>query len=538
MNRPVSIALTLGIVATVAAQAQDASLKVKESTESQIHFHATNYGIFGLNVYNNQGGFYSPRGSTYGYLFGSGLWFGAKKMVTDSMGESTLRPLVFLTYNPNSGTSWAYPYEWPVAHSLPPYPDLYHSPDFDHATGAYSSPIKPPGGPRPWPMWLRSGETTRPMFPGHFEPSNDNRSSSTGIYTAVSFMPDVDEQFVCRYHDMALERYEIGQAEATKRGYPLGLLIEQNIYGWRTGRYSEAVVIDYMVMNRSNDTLRDCVLGQASDPDLGQAGNDHVEFYNARPELRITRAWTDREVQGTWGQLAMVLLEAPVIDSQSFIDNTRRSDFNTSGLIGSFPAWTIDTDPVTDGDRYDFMTNGTLATDNGPGDKRAMLASTTFNMRPGDTAHFVIAYAVLHGSFGATRPKGFMLGKEATPEDDGAIESFASAIASDYYSGRFKSLSTQAGTASGSGGDELALTIAPNPVQGATLIAFSIPTRSTVTLRLVDPLGRQVATRAMGTLPDGLHQTTLDLAPLASGTYMLVLEADGATEVRRIEIVR
>lgn len=529
----------LGVFTTTAVQAQDASLKVKESTESQIHFHATNYGIFGLNVYGNAGGFYSPRGSTYGYLFGSGLWFGAQKMVTDTSGQASPHSLVFLTYNPNSGKSWAYPHEWPSLTSPPiPIPDLYHSRDFDHITGEHTSPIVPPGGPRNWPLWLKSGEATVPMFPGHFEPTDEHRNATSGIYAGPSFMPNVDEQFVSRFHDLNLTRYEMGAAEAENRGYPLNLLIEQSIYGWKSGRYSETVVIDYMVINRSGDTLRNCVLGQASDPDLGKADNDHVEFYSSRPELRITRAWTDREVQGTWGQLAMILLEAPVADAHGFIDNTRRADFRTSGAIGSFPAWTIETDPVTDGARYDFMTSGTLAADNGPGDKRAMLASTTFNMLPGDTAHFVIAYAVLHGSFGSNRQKGIMLGKGSGTDDDKAIEDFATAIASDYYTGRFQSSTGQAGAAPTAEASELSLTVAPNPAHGATLIEFSTPTPSDVTLRLVDPLGRQVITRAMGMLSNGPHQTTLDCAALPSGSYMLVLEANGTTTTRRIEIVR
>ncbi len=539
MKRLLFLALMLGVAGTTSVQAQDASLKVKESTESEVHFHATNYGIFGLNVYGNSGGFYSPRGSSYGYLFGSGLWIGAQKMVTDTAGQTSSHNLVFLTYNPNSGASWAYPSEDPsIAFPPGPIPDLYHSPDFNQTTGEYTSPVVPPGGPRMWPTWVRTGETVGPMFPGHFEPLDSNRSSTTGTYAAPAFMPDVDEQFVSRFHDLQLYRYEMGAAEAANRGYPLNLLIEQNIYGWSSGRYNETVVIDYMVVNRSNDTLMNCVVGQASDPDLGKADNDHVEFYSSRPDLRITRAWTDREIQGTWGQLAMVLLEAPVTDAQGFVDNSHRSDYRASGLIGSFPAWTIETDPVTDGARYDFMTSGVLAQDDSAGDKRAMLASTTFNMLPGDTAHFVIAYAVLHGSFGSNRQKGFMLGKGAGAEDDRAVEDFATAITADYYDGRFDSSPIHTGDVPEADATTLSMAVAPNPASGSASVSFTLPVPSSAVLRLVDPLGRLVTHQSLGPLSEGRHQTMLDFTTLPAGSYVLVVEANGTTCARRLEVVR
>lgn len=538
MKNPLLLVFTLQAAMAMPLAAQDPAYKVKESAESQVHFHATNYGIFGLDVYGNAGGFFSPRGSTSNYLLGSGLWFGARKTVTDTNGQRPLRSLVFLAYNPNSGKSWAYPHEWPsVAIPPDPIPDLYHSTAFDQTTGNYILPTVPPGGPRNWPLWLKSGETTRPMFPGHFEPTDENRSSTTGIYTGPSFMPGVDEQFVSRYHDMSLVRYEMGASEAERRGYPLGLLVEQNIYGWKSGRYSETVVLDHMVINRSTDTLYDCVIGQASDPDLGSAANDHIEFYSSRPELRATRAWTEREVQGAWGQLVMILLEAPVVDGEGFVDNSRRADFRTLGRIGSFPGWTIANDPATESERYDFMTSGQHAQDDGPGDWRAMMASSTFAMLPGDTAHFVIAYAVLHGSFGVARHKGIILEKGTAATDDEALEQFATAVTDDYFGGRFTS-SIPSSVSYGSDDSDLSLTIAPNPTQGSTIIGFTLGTPCNVVLRIINSLGETMASYDLGRRDQGLHQATLDCRNIPGGPHMITIDAGGVMSARRLRIVK
>jgi len=531
-------AALLTIAVATHALAQDPAFRVKQSTESDVDFFVTNYGLLGLDVDGNAVGFESPRGSRNGYLMGSGLWFGARKSVRDSSGVGQERSLVFLTYNPNSGASWAYPQEWPrVAIPPDPLPELYHSIDYDTTTGAHIAPIEPPAGRRPWPLWLRAGESTTPMFAGHFVIEDDQRNLSAGAYYAVAYMEGADEQFVSRFHDMALERYEMGQSEAIQRGYPIGLHIEQNVYGWKAGRYREVVVIDYMIINRSSDTLRDCVIGQAADPDLGSPINDHVEFYGARPELRAARAWTEREVQGTWGELVMVLLEAPVANDSGYIDNRQRANYKLGGRLGSFPPWSIADEPVTDAQRYEFMTSGAFAQDDSAVDRRALLASTTFDMLPGDTAHCAIAFGVLHGSFGRARDKGFILTKEGSGSADEALEQFATAIIDDHYAGRYNSDPDPASSPLRDRGD-VSLSVTPSPARGVTSVEFALERPSPVEMRVVDLVGRTVLTGGRSMYDSGVHRATLDCSSLPAGTYTLILDADSRSMGVRFGVVR
>jgi hypothetical protein len=291
-----------------------------------------------------------------------------------------------------------------------------------------------------------------------------------------------------------------------------------------------------MVVNRSADTLRDCTIGQASDPDLGLPTNDHVEFYAARPDLCAARAWTDREVQDTWGQLVMVLLEGPVVDANGFVDNSRRSEFEASGRVGSFPEWTPDNDPVTDAGRYDFMTSGQFATDDSAGDKRAMMATSKFNMLPGDTVHFVVAYGVMHGRFGRAHDKGIVLWKLSSDADDIALEEFSAAIRYDYYHGYFTGSTSSVPMENRSGA--LSLALAPNPVTDNTTIAFSLPRPAQTAIQVFDMLGRRVADYDLGTREAGDVQATLNCGRFEPGSYTVVVVSDDVRDAVRMVIVR
>jgi hypothetical protein len=80
---------------------------------------------------------------------------------------------------------------------------------------------------------------------------------------------------------------------------------------------------------------------------------------------------------------------------------------------------------------------------------------------------------------------------------------------------------------------------APNPVDGRATVFVATPPARTVRLRLYDAMGRVVRTLYEGTAPDGTRQTLrLDAQGLASGVYLLRLDAGGQTTTRRVTVVR
>jgi len=69
----------------------------------------------------------------------------------------------------------------------------------------------------------------------------------------------------------------------------------------------------------------------------------------------------------------------------------------------------------------------------------------------------------------------------------------------------------------------------PNPFNPTTTIQYSVPELSRVYLRVVDMLGRTVATAVDGIVETGVHQYSFDASNLPSGQYMAVVSMTGNT---------
>ncbi len=91
-------------------------------------------------------------------------------------------------------------------------------------------------------------------------------------------------------------------------------------------------------------------------------------------------------------------------------------------------------------------------------------------------------------------------------------------------------------------GFELAQNV-PNPFNPSTQIRFAIAETQDlaslrVRLRVVDILGRDVAVLVDGPMSAGSHSLSFDGSGLSSGVYLMVLEAGGMRQVRRMSLVK
>ncbi len=78
----------------------------------------------------------------------------------------------------------------------------------------------------------------------------------------------------------------------------------------------------------------------------------------------------------------------------------------------------------------------------------------------------------------------------------------------------------------------------PNPFNPSTLIRFSLPQPSRVTLRVFDLAGRVVTTLVQGPLAGGAHEFVFDGRDLASGVYFYALEVGEFKQTRKAVLVR
>ena len=80
-------------------------------------------------------------------------------------------------------------------------------------------------------------------------------------------------------------------------------------------------------------------------------------------------------------------------------------------------------------------------------------------------------------------------------------------------------------------------TVGPNPSSGVATLGLTLADAEEVRVSIYDALGRRVVDTRIG-LGAGAHRVALPVADLASGTYVLRLDAGGTTTARRLAVTR
>jgi hypothetical protein len=78
----------------------------------------------------------------------------------------------------------------------------------------------------------------------------------------------------------------------------------------------------------------------------------------------------------------------------------------------------------------------------------------------------------------------------------------------------------------------------PNPFNPTTEISFSLANNSQVNLGVFNLNGQKVATLVDGSMGAGSHSVTFDASGLSSGVYFYTLQANGATETRKMVLTK
>jgi hypothetical protein len=408
---------------------------LQQNTVSNIQFYTTNYGIFGLNVARGDGGGYWPRGSRNQYIFGGGYWFGAEKFRPMTPADSGIRKLskyVSISYNPNNARSWLVPGRVDtnvlvnkVDRNETKKYRTYFSTDFSPSDG---TPFNLADGPN-WPVWSIGGvEDTlkRNRYFGFYVDDPEERNLKT-TPRGPSFISG--EDIFSTYHDGDLTYYDGGKSLRESQGYPLHVQTEQMIYSWGFGDYQNFIFIRYDIINRSKDTLYNCWLAPIMDVDIARApgtavgaSNDRVRYYNQDTTLNMAYQWSNNELgeaNNGFGYLGFDFLESPAVIRHFEFDtvtqqqvevikpDTRfvRKDRKTYpineqlGLV-TFRNWSIADDKLLDLDRYLYISSGVRDDDTGPGDKRYMMGTGPYHLRPGDTSKVVVGIIIANASKG------------------------------------------------------------------------------------------------------------------------------------------
>jgi len=78
----------------------------------------------------------------------------------------------------------------------------------------------------------------------------------------------------------------------------------------------------------------------------------------------------------------------------------------------------------------------------------------------------------------------------------------------------------------------------PNPFNSSTMFTFSIPQGDRATLRVMDILGREVATVTNQYYPAGSHSIAWDASNISSGLYFYTLQSGKYLQTRKLILLR
>lgn len=78
----------------------------------------------------------------------------------------------------------------------------------------------------------------------------------------------------------------------------------------------------------------------------------------------------------------------------------------------------------------------------------------------------------------------------------------------------------------------------PNPFNPSTTISFSLPSKSFVTLKIFDLLGREVATIVSDEMSAGSYSKQWNAGNMSSGVYLYRLRAVNFTETKKLVLLK
>ncbi|RKY86165.1 hypothetical protein DRQ09_06425, partial [candidate division KSB1 bacterium] len=195
---------------------------------------------------------------------------------------------------------------------------------------------------------------------------------------------------------------------------PLGIEVQLTVFGFkRKEAFDNIVFLQWKIINKGNDYLKDAYIGLWFDPDLGDAFNDLV---GCDPEYNLGFCYNADEADGVYVEkdaaVGVDLLKG-VVDKNGDILNMTSFGKYVGGCDprNSIEAYNYSIGKKFNGDDYIDPTTGKVSRycvngdpvlrtgwiDRAPTDRRMILGTGPFDMAPGDTQEIIAAIICAEG---------------------------------------------------------------------------------------------------------------------------------------------
>mgnify|MGYP001606574033 CR=1 FL=1 len=373
---------------------------------NNVNMFVTNFGSFAWDLSTGNSGLMYPKGTNKTAVFASGLWLGA---VDSATSETRVEVAEYSQeYGPGQmvGGTWDDPSRaeykvykvarWTgdpedsahVERTVDPNDTSVPDPLVHHSWSEYMLGAAPYGAPTRW---------------HHLNPAAPDDSV---------LGPDVlgDQMTWAVYNDADPGRHTNNSGGTN----PLGLEIQQTTFAFnRQGALGNTVFLKFKIINKSVNVLKDMYVSMWSDPDLGGFTDDLV---GCDTTLSLGYVYNSTNNDQQYGS-------APPTVGYDFFLGPRGESGDTLGLA-SFNKYINGTDPASFDETYNYMrgfmpdgsdvidpttglptkffvsgdpVTGTGWLDTNPADRRFLLSSGPFVMRPGDVQEVVGAIIVGQG---------------------------------------------------------------------------------------------------------------------------------------------
>ncbi len=364
----------------------------------------TNYGAFGQSEAHTAGCIW-PGGSGQPYIFGGGIWIGARLPRSDTLVliDTTVVPpdttvvdsdsLVSAGYNTvGSGQDFC---PGPLEHGQ------------DHFINRQSHPedrlyfLTDATDFEEWPLLDSLGNRISAVF----------RNTDDWAH----------EEIWCEYHDSVPDFHEWETGT-----YPIGLAVRQVVFAWNAPINNNMFFVLYEFENITQDTIRDMYVGHAADDDVGWADDDLLGCDVERSlgwcyTLAAEDGW-DTDISTPPYYVGKRFLQGPKADDTVYVSAADLSDPDYPDVfmdtvypgehipLTSFNRCTRGYDADVEWKRYAMLAGSNIETgdydpwqgvsDIVPDDKRMVMGCGPFEMAPGEIDTCLIAVMFSSGNRG------------------------------------------------------------------------------------------------------------------------------------------